>query len=254
MIIMMNEINHIYEGLEDKLQQEEYARAELQREVNLLHRFISTASHDLRNPISTLKTSLYLMQRKPELATQDRMTVMERQLERLSHLVDAMSLMSRLDGKSELMFNETDIMVVIHEALWAVDEMVQANNIQISLETPQQIPKVYLNFEEFKRALVNLLDNAIRYTPGGGDVTIRLFEMHGYLCVDVIDTGKGLSHTEVSHLFERFYRGDDAGTESDTGAGMGLAIVKRIMELHGGKIRVTTEQTVGSMFRLMLPI
>lgn len=252
--IMMNELDHIQDDLEQQLRQEEYARAELEREVELLHRFISAASHDLRNPISTLKTSLYLIQRKPELATDDRMAIMEGQLERLSHLVNAMSLMSRLDGKSQLAYDETDIMVVIHEALWVVDEMVKANNIQMSLETPQHIPQVSINFEEFKRALVNLLDNAIRYTAKGGNVTIKLSEMHGYLCVDVVDTGKGLSDTEVSHLFERFYRGDDTGDATDTGAGMGLAIVKRIIELHGGKIRVTTEQNVGSTFRLMLPI
>lgn len=250
---MMVKIDDAHEELQHELHEDRYIRAELERELSLLHRFISTASHDLRTPISTLKTSLYLMQRKPEMVTSERMDTMNHQLERLSNLVDALSLMSRLDDKSDLPFDENNIMSVIHEAIWVVEAITNAKNIQITLETPPNIPSVELNFEEFKRALVNLLDNAIRYTANGGNVTIRVFEMHGYLCVDVVDTGHGLTDEEVSHLFERFYRGEDAGNAADVGAGMGLAIVKRIMELHLGKIRVTTQKGIGSIFRLMLP-
>lgn len=251
---MMTQVESNNLHLQQQLEDEQDARAELARELDLIQEFIRTAGHDLMTPITTLKTSLYLLQRKPDLATPDRLSMMEGQLARLSNMVGAMGLMARLDGKTELNFDETDVVAIIHEALRIVNDGAKSKNVALYATVSDNLPEVALHFEEFKRALVNLLDNAIRYTAENGEVGVNVFEMHGYLCVDVQDTGIGLSDDEIQHLFERFYRGDDAGHAGDLGAGMGLPIVKRIVDLHGGKVRVSSEYGEGSTFRIMLPL
>lgn len=240
--------------LQQQLEDEQYARAELMRELDMMQEFIRTAGHDLKTPLTTLKTSLYLLQRKPELATPDRLSMMEGQLDRLSNMVGAMGLMARLDGKTELNFDETDVMTIVYEALRIVHDRANDKSLALNAVATDNLPQLALHFEEFKRAMVNLLDNAIRYTPENGEVTVNVFEMHGYLCVDINDTGIGLSDDELEHLFDRFYRGSDAGQSDDLGAGMGLPIVKRIVDLHGGKVRVSSEYGEGSTFRIMLPL
>lgn len=251
---MMVHADNKLEELEQQLLEEQRARAELEHELHLMHSFVGRAGHDLKTPITTLKTSLYLLQRKPELATQERLSMMEGQLDRLANLIDAMSLMARLENETALAFDETDLQTIVQEALWSLDEPINSKSITIVQEIAKDLPPLSLNFEEFKRALINLLDNAIRYSAPHDKVTIHTHAMHGYLCVDIVDEGQGLSDDEMAHLFERFYRGDDAGAVNDQGAGMGLAIAKRIVELHGGKMRVITEKSVGSTFRMMLPI
>ncbi|MGB7339762.1 MAG: HAMP domain-containing sensor histidine kinase [Phototrophicaceae bacterium] len=251
---MMVQTDNQLEQLQQQVIEEQRMRAERELELQQMYAFLSHAAHDLKTPITTLKTSLYLLQRKPQLATPERLSMMEGQLDRLANLIDAMSLMARLDDQSELDMNETNLGVVIDEAVWSITDRAKAKSITIQQDLLANIPVLSLNFEESKRALVNLLDNAITYSDPNSAVTIRVFEMHGYLCVDIVDEGTGLSDEEIARLFERFYRGDDAGHGDDQGAGMGLPITKRIAELHGGKMRVITEKGQGSTFRIMLPI
>lgn len=254
MMTQMDNRNTDINDVLNALHHEQNARIELERELHLMHLFVRRAGHDLKTPITTLKTSLYLLQRKPDLATPERLNMMEAQLDRLSNLIDAMGLMARLEDLQDLTFDEDDIGTVITEAIWDVTENAKAREIVIVQDFADDLPRVAVNYGELKRALVNLLDNAIRYSQDDGAVFVRVFEMHGYLCVDVTDTGVGVAPEEINHLFERFYRGNDSSSRADLGAGMGLPIVQRIVELHSGKIRVMTQAGEGSTFRVMLPI
>lgn len=104
-----------------------------------------------------------------------------------------------------------------------------------------------------KQALINLLDNALKYTPAGGSVTVRLQSVGREVAIAVEDTGHGIEPEHIPHLFERFYRTDWARAKDTAGTGLGLPIVKEIMEAHGGSIVVTSEVNKGSIFTLRLP-
>jgi signal transduction histidine kinase len=117
----------------------------------------------------------------------------------------------------------------------------------------QPVPSVLGDAQWLKQALINLLDNALRYTPTGGSVTVRLQSTGHEVTVAVEDTGHGIEPEHIPHLFERFYRTDWARAKDSAGTGLGLPIVKEIMDAHGGSISVTSEVNKGSVFTLRLP-
>jgi signal transduction histidine kinase len=137
-----------------------------------------------------------------------------------------------------------------------VDElMLLADDRQITLTfEPQPVPRVLGDAQWLKQALINLLDNALHYTPSGGSVTIRLQTAGQEVTVAVEDTGHGIEPEAIPHLFERFYRTDWARAKDASGTGLGLPIVKEIAEAHGGTISVTSQIDKGSVFTLRLPV
>jgi signal transduction histidine kinase len=136
-----------------------------------------------------------------------------------------------------------------------VDELaLLADDRQIALRfEPQPVPSVLGDTQWLKQALINLLDNALQYTPAGGSVTVRLQAVGREVAIAVEDTGHGIEPEHIPHLFERFYRTDWARAKDTAGTGLGLPIVKEIMEAHGGSIAVTSEVNKGSIFTLRLP-
>lgn len=136
-----------------------------------------------------------------------------------------------------------------------VDELtLLADDHQITLSfEPQPVPSVLGDAQWLKQALINLLDNALRYTPSGGVVSICLETVDQQVAVSVEDTGHGIEPENIPHLFERFYRTDWARAKDSAGTGLGLPIVKEIMDAHGGSISVTSDVNKGSVFTLRLP-
>jgi signal transduction histidine kinase len=136
-----------------------------------------------------------------------------------------------------------------------IDElMLLADDRQITLTFESQpVPTVLGDAQWLKQALINLLDNALRYTPSGGSVTVRLQAVGREVTIAVEDTGHGIEPENIPHLFERFYRTDWARAKDAAGTGLGLPIVKEIMETHGGSISVISEVNKGSVFTLRLP-
>ncbi len=136
-----------------------------------------------------------------------------------------------------------------------VDELtLLADDRQITLSFESQaVPAVLGDAQWLKVALINLLGNALHYTPSGGAVTVRLQAVGEEVAVSVEDTGHGIEPEHLPHLFERFYRTDWARVKDSGGTGLGLSIVKEIAEAHGGSISVTSEVNKGSIFTLRVP-
>jgi signal transduction histidine kinase len=107
---------------------------------------------------------------------------------------------------------------------------------------------------ELRQVFANLVDNAIHYTPEGGQVTVRTFQQNEDVIVEVRDTGVGISASDLPHIFDRFYRTDRARSSETGGIGLGLSIAKKIVELHGGRLEAESELGVGSVFRVSLPV
>jgi signal transduction histidine kinase len=136
-----------------------------------------------------------------------------------------------------------------------VDELTllaDDRKITLSFES-QTVPAVLGDTQWLKLALINLLDNALHYTPSGGAVTVRLQAVGEEVVVSVEDTGHGIEPEHLPHLFERFYRTDWARAKDSGGTGLGLPIVKEIAEAHGGSISVTSQVNKGSIFTLCVP-
>ena len=216
--------------------------------------FIANAAHDLSSPIATLKTHLYLLKARPERVSQY-INVLEQQTHRLDTLVRELRTLSELDrGALNLQLTPTDLNAFIRETTLSHQAVAREKGQTIQLDLASDLPAVAIDHNKFERILVNLLTNAINYTPSGGTVTLttRYDPTQTTILLTVSDTGIGIQPESLPHIFRRFYRTDRAKDTNRNGTGLGLAIVKEIIEAHRGQITATSEINVGTTFTIKL--
>ena len=180
-----------------------------------------------------------------------------RNTERLGDLVDNLLVLVRLDSVDEAFTagsDEVDIASVVAAAIDTVRPEVVDRCQQLSVNLPIDRGLVRGDFDQLDRVLVNLLSNASKYTPAGGEIEVHVAARAGVLRLVVADTGIGIPADEVQHLFTRFFRASTARSNAISGNGLGLAIVKSIVERHGGEVCVDSELGVGSRFTVSLPL
>jgi len=226
----------------------------LDRSFETMKRFTADASHELRTPLAVIRGEVDVVlahDRQPEEYKQS-LRIVQDEAKRLSRLVDDLLSLSRADaGQRGVLVEEFYLNDLIEECCRSVQTLAAARNIQLICPPLDDIS--YRGDEELMRRLVfNLLDNAIRYTPPGGKVSVRL-DNDGYRQrIMVSDTGIGIPAEAVSHVFERFYRVDKARSRREGGFGLGLAIVKWIAESHNGSVELTSSPEGGSTFTVTL--
>lgn len=220
-------------------------------------KLIQNSSHELKTPLSIIQQNAYVLQR---LAADDHQKesadVIANQAEAMRDLINDLFVLSRLEGGTGLSLAPGNLRTVIESVDRKVRPMSEKRNLKLKLDL-ETVPSVALNESEMRRAIVNLLTNAIRYTPPGGAITIKLRRQNDHAVVTVSDTGVGISKEDLPRIFERFYRKGQSGSGTATdqgGAGLGLAIVKEIVEAHDGEIKVESQPDKGSTFKVMLPI
>jgi GAF domain-containing protein/two-component sensor histidine kinase len=223
--------------------------------------FVSNVSHELRTPLANLRLYLSLLKRGRPERRADYLDVMDREIHRLSRLIDDLLQISRLE--SERRDERPQTRVVVHlESV--IDSVVQQNAARAENQHKEllceyetyPLPPILGDVDQLIRALTNLVSNAINYTPEGGRVTIRsrVAQTHPEsVIIEVIDTGIGIPKQDLPTIFERFRRGSNVSAATP-GTGLGLAIIKEIIELHHGTIEVESEESQGSLFRLSLPL
>ncbi len=219
---------------------------------------VSNVSHDLRTPLASLQGYLETLMMKEGQLTPDEqrhyLAIATRHGERLTKLVSELFDLAKLDARD----------VPLHVEPFSLGELVQdvaqkfqlaANNAGLQLETnfAPDLPFVCADIGMIERVLENLIENALRYTPSGGRVTLALAPVPGGVQVQVRDTGRGIREQDLPHIFERYYR---VGDQTDTPgcAGLGLAITRRILELHQSEIVVESTPGQGTAFRFVLPL
>ena len=227
----------------------------LQKERStLLIEFISNLSHDLKTPLSIIKTSLYLLERledpthhKAKIQNiRDQSLVLEK-------LIQSVLTMARLDGGYALSFGALDLNQVLLLLGRSMHPEAERKHQTLTLDLQTGLPAIRASESELYRVLVNLVENALAYTPEFGRITLRTYQKEGLAVVEVQDTGMGIDAEILPHIFDRFVRADAARVAA-RGTGLGLAIVKRIMELHQGRVEVETTPNVGSTFRIVVPL
>jgi len=226
----------------------------LKNERDEIKSLISDISHQLKTPLANLRVYFDLLQDQ-SLAPAQREEFMHNvqgQLEKLSFLMDSMIKMSRLEsGVIQLSpqmasLNETSL-----TAIRQVYQKAQVKNIHLSFDAGQDI-QLQHDRNWTTEAIFNLLDNAVKYTPGGGSVNVSLEKYELFARLDITDTGSGLDEVEINHVFKRFYRGENARHQE--GVGIGLYLLREIIQKQGGYVKVRSKKDEGSTFSLFLPL
>ncbi len=226
--------------------------------VSVLQRFIGNMSHDLRTPLTVMKTSVYLMKRfkdEPERQSAQMETLAE-QVTHLQQLFDDLLSMSRLDkaDTSDYRFQLASTTGFIERAIEEEQRITGRRNQTVVFQAGDGLPNVLLDADEFKRMIKHLIHNGLGYTQEGGMLTIRSHTEEDEILIDVIDTGVGISPLELPYIFDRFYRTNSMQESADGGTGLSLNIARKIAEAHGGRIEVQSEIGAGSVFSVHLPI
>ncbi|MBH0202996.1 MAG: hypothetical protein HP496_12070 [Nitrospira sp.] len=228
---------------------------QFQRGSEVQRNFCEIAAHEMKTPLTILQGNLEVALMKAR-TTDEYHEVLLNNLQQVDRLIaltrPLLTLAKFTSSKPPVNLVPLAVEPLIQEL---VDElMLLADDRQITLRFESQpVPFVLGDAQWLKQALINLLDNALRYTPSGGSVTIRLQAVGQDVAVAVEDTGHGIEPENIPHLFERFYRTDWARAKDSAGTGLGLPIVKEIMEAHDGSISVTSDVNKGSTFTLRLP-
>ncbi len=230
---------------------------EMKRTDDLRRELVANVSHDLRNPLASIQGYLETIMIKEEtLSTEERQKYLEiilNNAKMLGNLVDELFELSKLDANQITPKMEPFSMAELTQDVVMKFEPM-ADNLRIRIETvlPQNLPLVYADLALVERALSNLIDNALRYTPENGAVRVELKEKEDAVCVMISDTGQGIPAEDLPRIFDRFYRIDKSRTRSYGGAGLGLAIAKKVLEVHNSQIQVQSIVNKGTTFSFIL--
>jgi signal transduction histidine kinase len=187
----------------------------------------------------------------PDPAT---LEVMLAQVERLGRLVDQLLDLSRLEsGDVPLRIEKLPLQPLVDDLISEIDVALSGRTVVLRNDVPPDLPSISADRERLHQVLFNLVDNAVRFTPAGGSVTVSARRRNGSVEVAVSDTGSGIPPEHLPRLFERFYRADPARGRGEGGTGIGLAIARSVVEAHGGQIRAESEPGRGSVFTFDLP-
>jgi signal transduction histidine kinase len=219
---------------------------------------IANVSHDLRTPLSILQGYVEtLMIKKDELLQADKekyLAIVHDNIKKLSGLVEQLFQHAKLEAnlvkpeKEPFLVNE-----LVSDILMAYQLKATEKNISLHIETPNNLPHVFADIALTERVFQNLLDNAFKFTPNGGSIAVHLSETNAGILVQVSDTGIGIAPEDQSYIFERYKQLSKHDTLKK-GMGIGLAIVKKILELHQTSIEVTSELGKGTAFKFLLPV
>jgi len=221
-------------------------------------RFIADASHELRTPLAVLRgeTEVALDKTRTVEEYQQSLLLIKEESERLSHIVEDLFILARrpLDAPAALIKQPVSLNEAVRNCTRAAQVLAIRKGVKLKLENNSASLALHGDEELIKRMVLNLLDNAVKYTPAGGEISVALLRQNGNAEIVVRDTGIGISATDQRHVFDRFYRVDKARSRALGGAGLGLSIVRWIVEAHEGEITIDSTPGRGSTFTVALPL
>ena len=230
--------------------------ADLVRSNELRRQMTADIAHDLRTPLSVVTGYLESLRDGVLKPTPERLDVLYSEAQHLNRLVDDLRTLSLADAKElPITPQRAQPRDLLDRLAAGYQHQAEQNHIALCVESSAGLPDIYMDVERMAQVLGNLISNALRYTPPGGQITLGARREDGTVVLTVKDTGAGIAPEVLPHVFERFYRGDPARTQSGDESGLGLAIAKSIVELHGGQINAASDGLgCGSTFSVCLPI
>jgi signal transduction histidine kinase len=220
--------------------------------------FVSNVSHELRTPLALIRLyaeTLELGRIKTREKAAEYYRIISKESERLTALINNILDFSRIEaGRKEYDFRETDMAELVRNTLDAYRYQIEQQGFACEQSIDSGIPAVRVDREAIARALVNLLDNALKYSADEKFLGVKLYRANGVLKLEVVDRGIGITRREQSKIFEKFYRTGDPLVHNTRGSGLGLSLVRHVTQAHGGKVEVESTPGKGSKFTLSLPL
>ena len=223
---------------------------------------VANVSHELRTPLTAIKGYIETLENE-NTSREERnhfLSIVKRNTERLINIVSDLLVLSEIENRNSLFrddprqdFEDIDVGEIVFSSLEAVKNNALDKKLNTVLDIEESLPPLKGNRFLLEQMIINLMDNAVKYTPEGGTIGIRCFKSNSELVLEVFDTGIGIPKEHIPRIFERFYRVDKTRSRKLGGTGLGLSIVKHIVILHGGKIEVQSEEGKGSRFIVTIP-
>lgn len=224
---------------------------ELAEQENLRRRLMSDIAHELRNPVTVVKAHLEAFEDGVWEPTHDRIALTRSEIDRLSLLIKEVEKLTALEkADTALVLSNTDLSLLAEECAQSFDPLFENKGVELKREIDKGAELV-LDAAKIRQVMENLLSNALRYTDKGGTVLLSLKKHDGRTELFVKDSGIGISAEDLPNVFERFYRTDKSRARESGGMGIGLAVVKAIVEAHGAKIRAESSEGKGSCFTIV---
>ncbi len=243
---------------ERRIAEEQKRQAEYEQErALLLRQFISDISHDFRTPLSTISTNAYLLKQGQPDKLPNRVAVIQRQVERITSLIDNMNMIAKLDAMTEMttsLLNVNQILEMIADNRYYD---IEKKNIKLQLDLQETLPRIEGSDTLLNEAISHLIDNAIQFSHQDGEIIIQSYQSEDYIVVQIADTGMGIAEQDQPFIFNRLYRANKARTpttSNGSGGGLGLTITRRIIELHHGYIDLYSQVGQGTRIQLKLPM
>lgn len=255
---LAQKLNETAETLEHTVEQLKLEHAELEKVERIRKDFVINVSHELRTPLASIQGYTETLMDGALDDPQHNMRflgIIRHNAERLARLTADLLTLSRIEQKRQnLEFESHPVNALLQEAVDVAQPIAEKSRIGLRTELAPGGAMVWCDVEAVSQVLSNLLDNAIKYTPGGGTITVGACPTGRFVELYVRDTGTGIPAEDLPRLFERFYRVDKARSRELGGTGLGLSIVKHLVALHNGAVRVESRVNAGSTFFFTLPV
>ncbi len=219
--------------------------------------FAANVSHELRTPLTTIRgyTETILNENLTGSQLAEFLLIIDRETCRLSALIDDLLDLSRIENEKDMIKKEEiSLGELISDALGRISDQAERKGVRMAYDNPDTVVYVKGNYEWLCQALVNVLENSIRYGYQAGMISVSLVTERGLARVEISDNGPGIPAADIPFVFERFYRVDKARSRKDGGTGLGLSIVKHILEAHGAEYKLESREGLGTKFSFTLPV
>jgi signal transduction histidine kinase len=254
------ELAHERRLLEEELRRKNYQLEQqnlaIQEANRLKTEFVSMVSHELRTPLTSIQGYADLLLEDERIAGEQResLTIVKNSSDRLLGLINDLLDLSRMEaGRLDLHRTSLDLAHLIPEVAGTLRPLIEAKRQRLMIDLGEALPAVWADADRVTQILTNLISNAHKYTLAKGSITVAARRDDGFVRVDVSDTGIGLSPEDQAQLFTKFFRAHDRSPQAAGGTGLGLVITRLLVELHGGRITVSSAPGQGSTFTFSLP-
>jgi two-component system phosphate regulon sensor histidine kinase PhoR len=231
--------------------------SELRRLQRIRAEFIDNLSHELRTPLTTISLLAETAARDAETASprlRDRISKIEIETGHLTQMVNELLDLSRIEsGTAQLLLDDVDVIRVVRSTVERLRLFAERQGLQIEIESPERVAAVRGDEDRLGQVLINLLHNAVKFSPNGGTIVVGVRDAADEVTVWVRDPGIGVPRADLTRIFERFYKVDRARVRGRGGTGLGLSIARHVVDAHGGRIWVESEDGQGSTFWFTLP-
>jgi signal transduction histidine kinase len=220
--------------------------------------FVANVSHELRTPLALIRLYAETLEMgrltNPE-KPQEYYRIIREESERLTALINNILDFSRIEaGRKEYEFRETNLAELVRNTLDSYRYQIEQHGFAFQAQIAEDVPPMQVDREAIARSLLNLVNNAVKYSASEKFLGVKLYRDNGAVKIEVIDHGIGIPHSEQSKIFEKFYRAGDPLVHNTKGSGLGLSLVRHIVQAHGGEVSVESAPGKGSKFTIALPV